>query len=59
MNVFEEAVQTGVVSSPDLAEVLGAFEESAVSDSDAADAAGDAAFHADDALAGALTESDE
>lgn len=54
MNRKENAVETGEVASPDEAEMLGAFDEDAVSDDDAIAAAGDPAISASDVLAGRL-----
>ncbi|CAG9236973.1 hypothetical protein PSP6_700028 [Paraburkholderia tropica] len=54
MKENENAVETDEVASPDEAEMLGAFDEDAVGDDDAAAAASDPAMSATDALAGRL-----
>ena len=54
MNRNENPIEKGEVASPDEAEMLGAFDEDAVSDDDAIAAASDPAVSASDALAGRL-----
>ena len=56
MNTHESTIETGEVASPDEAEMLGAFDESAVSDDDAIAAAGEPAISASDALAGRFVD---
>jgi hypothetical protein len=54
MNTNENAIETGEVASPDEAEMLGAFDEDAVSDDVAIAAANDPAVSPRDALVGLL-----
>lgn len=53
MNRNETAIETGEVASPDEAEMLGAFDEDAVSESDATEA-NEPAVSAAEALGGRL-----